>query len=159
MRFFRRLAAPMVILSLVTLACAMPGLGNNQLSPQAGAFPLVAITNPTAGQKLELGREVQILSTAADPEGIVRVELLVDGKVIWVDANADPQPGTPFIVAQPWTPDLPGSHVIQVRAYDKDNTGGESAAVTVEVLAASAQGQVSLPRGARPIAFLEKVRV
>lgn len=138
MRFFRRLIFPGVIIGLVGLACALPGLGNDRPSPEAASL-VVMITQPTAGQKLELGRELQILSTAEDSAGIVRTELLVDGQVIWVDANADPQPNIPFIVAQPWTPTAPGSHVIQARSYNKNNVTGESAPLTVEVVAASAQ--------------------
>ncbi len=138
MRNFPHLTLAGILLCLTSLACALPGFGNSQPTP-AEAGPAVAITDLTPGQRLELGRELQILSTAEDPTGIVRTELLVDGQVIWVDANADPQPNVPFIVAQPWTPTAPGSHVIQARAYNKNNVTGESAPLTVEVAAASAQ--------------------
>ena len=138
MRFFRHLTFAGILLCLVGLACALPGFGNSQPTP-SGTGPTVAITDLTPGQRLEVGHELQILSTAEDPAGIVRTELLVDGKVLWVDANADPQPNVPFIVAQPWTPTVPGTHLILVRAYNKNNVAGESAPLTVEVAAASAQ--------------------
>jgi hypothetical protein len=122
----------------VSMACAIPGLSSEQPISN-DTTPLVTISSPSTDQKIELGSEVEILSTAVDAAGIVRTELVVDGQVIWVDGNADPQPNTPFIVAQPWTPDVAGSHVIQVKAYNMSNLTGQSEPLAVEVLAASAQ--------------------
>jgi len=122
----------------ISLACAFPGLNRNQPAATESA-PLVTISSPVAGQKLEMGQAVDVLSTSVDAAGVVRTELLVDGQVVWVDANADPQPDTPFIVAQPWTPEQTGSHVIEVKAYNRDNLAGQSNPLTVEVIAASAQ--------------------
>jgi hypothetical protein len=113
-------------------------LGDSQPSAEATA-PVVTITSPASGQSFELGSRVEILSSAVAPQGVVRTELIVDGEVVWVDANADPQPGAPFIVAQPWTPDVPGSHLIQVTAYNPDNLPGSSEPLTLEVAAPSAQ--------------------
>jgi hypothetical protein len=42
-------------------------------------------------------------------------------------------------VAQTWPAELPGSHVIQVTAYNTDNVAGQSEPLTVNVIAASAQ--------------------
>ncbi len=135
---FRFLLVLPVMLVFLSLACSIPGLSNNQ--PVANeSVPVVTISSPAAGQEIELGGEVQVLSAAQDTEGIVRTELIVDGEVIWVDANADPQPDEPFIVAQPWLPNVPGSHVIEIKAYNKDNVSGQSEPVTVQVKAASAQ--------------------
>ena len=132
--FFR--AITLIMVAVTGLACAIPGLGDDP--PAAGdAGPVVTVSSPTDGQQLEPGVEIQILSTSLHAEGIVRTELLVDGEVIWVDANAQPQPDTPFIVAQPWTPDLPGSHVIQVRAFNPANVSGQSEPVVVDVVAAA----------------------
>jgi len=121
----------------IGLACAFPGLNRNQPAATESA-PLVTISSPVAGQKLEMGQAVDVLSTSVDAAGVVRTELLVDGQVVWVDANADPQPDTPFIVAQPWTPEVPGTYIIQVNAYNTDNSVGTSESLTIEVVAVSA---------------------
>lgn len=127
-----------ILILVVSVACAVPGLNRNQPEP-AGTTPVVTISSPVAGQKLEVGQTVDVLSTSVDTSGVVRTELVVDGQVVWVDANAAPQPDTPFIVAQPWTPEQTGSHVIEVRAYNLDNTAGQSNPLPVEVVTASAQ--------------------
>jgi hypothetical protein len=122
----------------LNIACSIPGLGDSRPGGIA-AGPVVTISSPTSGQDFQLGSQVEILSSAVDPQGIVRTELVVDGEVVWVDANADPQPEAPFIVAQPWTPAVRGSHVIQVTAYNADNVPGSSAPLTVNVAAPAAQ--------------------
>jgi len=48
------------------------------------------------------------------------------------------------LVAQPWTPETPGSYIIQVRAYNTANVVGESEALKVEV-AFSAQAIEETP--------------
>jgi hypothetical protein len=121
-------------MTIAGLACAIPGLGNEPPSPKAGG-PVVTISSPTSGQVLEPAGEIKIQSTSLDPEGVTRVELVVDGEVIWIDANAQPETNTPFIVAQLWTPTVPGTHVIQVRAYNAANVAGQSDPVTVNVVA------------------------
>lgn len=126
-----------IFVALVT-ACSIPGIND---TPPAGSTsaPVVTISNPANGQDFQLGSQVEVLSSAVDPQGIVRTELEVDGEVVWVDANADPQPETPFIVAQPWTPTVAGSHIIQVTAYNADNVPGSSAPLTINVAAPAAQ--------------------
>ncbi len=133
-----------IILTAVSLACAIPGLGNNQPAA-SGTGPVVTISSPTAGQKLEPGREIKVQSSSVDAVGVARVELVVDGQVVWVDANAQPEPGTPFIVAQPWLPETPGSHVLQIRAYNTANVAGQSEPLTVAVVAAAQAADDSLP--------------
>ncbi len=118
----------LTILFITGLACAIPGLNGSSDAP-----PSVAISKPAAGQQLAVGQQTSIESVSIDPQGVARVELLINGQVVWVDANAQPQADTPFIVAQPWTPAVPGRYVVQVRAYNTGNTAGESPALTVEV--------------------------
>jgi len=122
-----------IFIALVVLACAIPGLGDNSTSQ-----PAVAISSPSAEQKLEVGRETTVESVSVDAEGISRVELAINGETVWVDANANPEPDIPFIVAQPWTPEVPGTYIIQVNAYNTDNVAGESKPLTVEAVAVSA---------------------
>ena len=138
LRQFRFLITFLLTLVMLSPACAVPGIiGDQPVANDAG--PVVSVSSPTTGQEIELGRELQVLSVAQEAGGIARTELVVDGEVIWVDANADPQPGEPFIVGQPWTPDVPGSHVIEARSYNRDNASGQSEPVTVNVVVLSAQ--------------------
>ncbi|MBN1217722.1 MAG: hypothetical protein JXM69_02245 [Anaerolineae bacterium] len=139
-------AAMLIALVTITLACSVPSTGGGDTPVSVGRVPQVTISQPSAGAKLELGQEVKIQSTSIDIQtGIVRVELVIDNQVIWVDANPHPQPNEPYLVAQPWTPQLPGSHVIQVRAYNADNVPGQTEPLVVEVVAsAQAVGETAL---------------
>jgi hypothetical protein len=126
-----------VILAIIVmfgLACSVPRVTGDDPA-QSASTPQVTIASPSAGQKLEPGQEIKVQSTSVDATtGIVRVELLVDNKVVWVDANPEPQANTPYIVAQSWTPDIPGNHVILVQAYNVDNATGRSEPLVVEVI-------------------------
>jgi hypothetical protein len=130
-----RTVITILTLTLIPLACAIPGLGSDQPTVDAGG-PQVTISSPSAGDNLEPNREVTVQSISVDSAGgVVRVELSVDGQVIWVDANPDPQPDVPYIVSQPWTPTTPGSHMIQVRAFNVANVAGQSEPLSVGVVA------------------------
>ncbi len=119
------------------LACNLPGL--NSTPANTGNKPSVTISNPAANAQLAAGQAITVTSASIDPaSAVARVELVVDGQVVYVDANANPNPGQPFIVAQPWTPSGPGPHTMQVKAYNQNNASGESAALPVQVVAAQA---------------------
>lgn len=149
MRFGKSLTiCGLISIMLTGLACAGLGVGQNTVA--TGSGPKVTLVQPTAGQKLAPGQEVKVQSTSFDPaSGIVRVELVIDNQVIWIDANPQPQPDTPYVVAQPWTPQLPGNHVIQVRAYNQANLAGQSDPLMVEVTA-SAQTIPDTPTVVQP---------
>jgi hypothetical protein len=70
-----------------------------------------------------------------DPDGIQRVELWVDNTLTRVDAN--PQPGSPYIVAQAWQSTSLGPHTILVKAFDTQGTEGQSASILINVEAAA----------------------
>ncbi len=127
---------------LMLLACgSIPGFSQ----PPAGNPPSAAISSPGANQQFTAGEAVQVKSVSVGEQGVVRVELVVDGAVVWVDANAQPQPNTPFIVQQPWTAAAPGPHTIMVRAFNQNNLAGESEPVTVQVLAAPVAAETAAP--------------
>ncbi len=148
------------LILLAGLACSLPGLGG---SPEAttGSAPVVTISQPAGGQNFSVGQEVLVQSTAVDVSGIERVELVVDGETVWVDANAAVAPDVPFIVAQPWIPTVPGSHVIQVQAHNAEGQMSRSEPLTVQVVEAGepvAQGPTaSPPATATPVAPIEDV--
>src|SRR5262245_60833804 len=123
---------------LLSLLLAAPGctLGASTPTPAPASQLLVAVSHPKVGERLDTGQEIKVQSTSVDPAGIARVELVINGETIWVDANAQPQPNTPFIVTQPWRPTTPGWYLIQVRAYNLDNLFGESPPLQIQVTAA-----------------------
>ena len=121
-----------ILLLIIMTACAVEG---EKETPEVVevAGPLVTISQPAAGQTLPLGSEVNVLSTSVGERGISRVELLINEQVVRVDANSQPEANTPFIVAQPWRPETPGSYNIQVRAFNTANIAGQSAVVIVNI--------------------------
>jgi hypothetical protein len=128
----------LIVIVTVSLACTLPRPGGNEPSVASASEPVVTITNPSPGQKLEPDTEIKVQSTSIDPaRGIARVELMVDNQVVWVDANPQPEANTPYLIAQPWTPEVPGSHVIQVRVYNTDNLAGQSEPLVVQVIASA----------------------
>jgi hypothetical protein len=115
-----RIAAPVGILLLVSLACSV---GAATPVSQANA-PTVNITSPVAGQILPVGQPISVNSTSVGPDGIQRVELWVDNAQLRVDNN--PSQDSPYIVTQTWQSDTAGTHVIVVKAFDVHEVVGES---------------------------------
>jgi uncharacterized protein YgiM (DUF1202 family) len=116
-------------------------------SPGATASPTVAITFPQAGSTLSLGQQIVVQSMAANPKGVARVELWVDGQV--VNSQVVAPTSTSYSAGQPWTPAVAGSHAIEVRAYGVDNAVSVSSQVVVTVAQGTplAGGQLASPLG------------
>ncbi len=96
--------------------------------------PVVTISNPRPNDQIPVNTEIKVQSTSTDETGISRIELLIDGEILWRDANPEPEPNTPYIVVQPWQPTTPGTYNVQVRAYNTAEQIGESAAIIVNVI-------------------------
>ncbi len=126
---FREIATAVVILVLVTMACGPLGGGE--------AGPSVTITAPPSGTSVQIGEEVQIVSTAAADKGVARVEVLVNGQQV---RSVTPPEGNPttFTVSIPWTPVVEGEVTISVIAYDTEDNASEPAAITLQVVAGAA---------------------
>lgn len=120
-----------IALGLTLAACTVPGITPSPAEPKS--TPAVTLSYPETGQVFQVGEEVKVQSASVDTEGVARVELLVNGEVVRIDANAQPQPNTPFIVAQPWLPDIPGSYLVQVRVHNSAGGAAETSPLTVEV--------------------------
>lgn len=131
MRKLFKQTAVTIVLAAAALACSIPGFSPAQETEK----PAVALSSPTNGQTLPVGQETKVQSVSVDVQGVARVELLINGQVVWADANAKPESNTPFIVAQPWTPDAPGKYLVQARAYNTADIAGQSEPVTVNVVA------------------------
>ncbi len=140
----RSLSLYVILFTLVTLLAACAGSDSQNGQPaDDGPAPTAIVTSPLEGEVLGVGKAVKVASTSQGERGIARVELTVNSQVIRVDANPNPEPDTPYLVAQSWTPETPGTYIIQVRAYNTVNVVGESEAVMVEVGKMSAQAVVT----------------
>lgn len=124
----------LVAASLVVLACDASTL--TSLVPGGVARPTVAIQSPTTGATFKAGDEVQIQSTAADANGIVRVELSVDGQMVSTETPPIPQGQASFSVVQKWKA-TEGTHTISVRAYNASGAGSDPAILSLSVSAGS----------------------
>lgn len=123
-----------LLLVTMTTACALAGNATS-ISESESNEPRVTISSPTANQTFAEGEPVGVVSTAVDAEGIVRVELWADGQLVHTSANPQgPQANAPYLANQSWTPDKPGHHVLEVRAYNPANVVGKSEQVYVEVM-------------------------
>lgn len=99
--------------------------------------PIISISSPADGSTFAVGQQVLIQSSAADDEGISRVELLVNSLPVRTDPPAEGTPTT-FAIAQPWFPASSGDFVIQVIAYNTQNEASLPASITLHVVASGA---------------------
>jgi uncharacterized protein YraI len=125
-------------LFLATLACS--------LSTVAPTPPSVIITFPQPGTSFPRGREVVVQSVAAvtDGRGIARIELWADGQIVNTQA-VNPPTGT-YTASQPWLATVPGSHILEVRAYNLDNVSSNPAQVVI-VVTEEAEATPLVPSG------------
>ncbi len=132
-----------VVAGLLILACDASTV--TSLLSGGVARPTVAIQSPTAGASFKAGDEIQVQSTAADPNGVVRVELSVDGQIVATDAPPIPQGQASFSVIQKWKA-TEGTHTLSVRAYNVSGAGSDPAIISVNV----AGGSVALASPSAP---------
>jgi uncharacterized protein YgiM (DUF1202 family) len=78
-----------------------------------------------------------ITFTVADVKGVAQVELSVDGQPIHVE-TVNPSVNS-FAGNKAWTPDKPGSHVVELRAFNVDNEPSDPAQVFVTVTGAGGE--------------------
>lgn len=92
--------------------------------------PTVIIVSPPSGSQYRENEPVAVQSISTDSTGIVRVELLVDGKVVRADPS--PAPQVSFTLIQTWQA-TPGTHTLSVRAYNAAGAVSDPAAITIAV--------------------------
>lgn len=131
----------------VTSAQATISFLEAQLTP-GYSQPFVIISFPQPGQEVEQRQQVNVQFEATDEQGISRVELLVDDQIVSAN-DYIPQPGSVFVAKVTWIPDKPGTHVLQVRAYNPANTVGNSDSIVVQV-APAATAAISEPAPMTP---------
>jgi len=94
--------------------------------------PGVVLTAPTNGAAVS--GNVNVTATASDAIGVERVELLLDGALLGVDASA------PYAIVWNSSTASDGAHVLQARAFDLAGNVGTSAQVNVTVSGGSGGG-------------------
>jgi len=115
---------------LLLLAACLPG--------RAPSKPTVTIVAPAPGAQLEAGKETVVQATATDKAGILRVELWVDGTLANTVSVPSGQAQPSFLASFTWTPSSPGSHTLEVRAYNVKGAMSAPTAVIVNVTGAVA---------------------
>ena len=139
----------LALLILTLAACAAPASQPAVLS--------IRIDEPPSHTEVAAGQSVLIESTATDAAGIVRVELLVDGKV--VKTSEAPGPQKSFNVVQPWTAEGAGEHTVSVRAINTANVMSAPAAITLIVTTAAAPTRAPAPTAAPAITATRAITV
>jgi tetratricopeptide (TPR) repeat protein len=96
--------------------------------------PAVIINSPTSGFIAELGARVDVVTTAIDDNGVVRVELLVDDVPYAVDETPDGAALSPYSLTQRWIASEAGEHTLSVRAFDSEGNASETVSIAVQVI-------------------------
>ncbi len=118
MIFLSALLALLALTGIVALASAAPLLQDDG--------PIVIINRPPSNSAYILGDIISIESVSASPVGIVQVDLLVDGNVVHSDQTPGDLPQVQYSLIQRWIANLPGTHVVTVRATDSENRVGQA---------------------------------
>lgn len=105
---------------------------NNQV-PATVNPPAVTIITPATGAQMEVGAPLTVQATAVDNKGVLRMELWADGALVAQENSPAAEGRSPFLVNFVWTPQAPGPHTLDVRAYNVDNLSSAPVAVTVTV--------------------------
>lgn len=121
----------LVFLSALLLSCSS--------APSSGK-PTVQIIAPPYGATFSQGENVGVQSRSADPNGVARVELYLDGQL--VDTKLPPIGQQQFNVIQTWTATKLGAHTLAVRAFNGSGGMGEA---TIPVAVTAGQTQPTTP--------------
>ncbi len=123
----------------LTIPPALPAQFQSTPTPTATiqSIPSVIIVSPVADQEFTFGELIPVVSKSADPQGITRIDLMVNGKLLARISNMKPQTHRTRTASQLWLPEIVGSQVLQVIAYNAAGVTGESELVFVQVLPAT----------------------
>lgn len=139
----KRIFYPAILFLALLLAACQQGQNQTPTTSAQASRPNVVIVSPASNAAFEVGSEVQVQSTSADAQGIVLVELLVDGQTVQNSPTPNGQPQAQFSVIQTWTPLAPGNHVITVKATNAQLGTGE-ASISVNVIAKTSLATATL---------------
>ncbi len=133
---------------LILGACTAPAGGSVPSKPTA------LILAPASGSTFIEGETVSVQSVSADPAGITRVELQIDGQTVTESRPPNPQGEVQFTVIQTWQAAGVGPHILLVRAFNAAGVSGEQS-IPIAVNASTAVQPTDAPSA--PTATLELV--
>ena len=96
--------------------------------------PTVVVSSPENLTEVQVGADVEVVSTATDAKGVTRVELAVDGVLFSTQTSTNPQGETSWTVTQTWVATAPGTHSLTVTAYNAAGLASDPWAVALRVV-------------------------
>lgn len=140
------LVGGLVLAVLIFLLAAAAFWYFNRTAPagQTASIPAVTIVSPPNGAQVPINQPVTVQATASDQQqGVVRIELWVDG-ALTSQQPSQAAGGEPMLLLNiPWTPTIPGNHVLEVRAFNAANQQNQTALVTIVAVAPTTTTQPS----------------
>lgn len=137
-------AAAVALLNLRGDGFRLPG----EADESAAEEPLVIILSPTEGTaEATVGQPFVVQAAGSDPTGVLRMDLIVDGRIIDSQYAPEETPLPVFTVTYEWTPDQAGAVIVGVVAYRANGVSSQPAELTVNV----APAQVSVIHAAVPV--------
>lgn len=126
------------ILALVIVVLAIAAASAYLLTRGRGSAladaPAVVITAPVAGSDVQVNQPVTIQTTASAPSGVKRIELWVSG-VKTAEATSPVAQGQPTLTASfQWTPQVPGTYTLEIRAFNVNEVVSAPTMVTVNAV-------------------------
>ncbi len=122
-----------ILFALALLACDLSSLAT--LTTTSAPKPVAAIQSPPNGSEFREGDEILFQSNASNKTGIARIELIVDGVIVRTDTPPLAGQET-FLLIQKWTATA-GTHLIVVRAYNRQGVASEPATIAINVASAA----------------------
>lgn len=107
--------------------------------------PVVVIQSPPSGSQFHQDEEISVQSSSTDAKGVVRVELLVDGVVVDVDASPTASGQSSFTLLQSWKATNTGTHTLLVRSYNRSGIASDPTAISVTILQGVALSDLPAP--------------
>src|SRR6186997_1910938 len=114
----KRVFSLFVLLTLALVAAACQQQTPTPTPSTGTRKPTVIITTPPSNASVQTGDEVKIQSVSASSDGIVLVELMVDGQSVQNSPTPNGTPQQQFSVIQNWNAGTIGSHTVTVKATD-----------------------------------------
>lgn len=137
-----------VVGSLIAASLILSGCSLGAAKPAE-----IKIVSPTNNASVRVGQGLNIQWTAKG-DNISMIEVVITNQPYAQVATQDPKKGVPEFNAQvPWTPLQPGTHSIQVKAYNPDNKViGQSDLVVLTAQGALPTATAVVPPTAVPVA-------
>jgi len=135
---------------IVVVALLLSGVLACDFGGGAGtAKPRVTLESPPSAIELEVGQQVQIVCIAEDPNGVVSVELAVDGVLYATQDSPNPEGEPQWKFVETWAAKVaPGTHTLTITAHNVDQVASDPVTISVTVVAGAAPeatGAVTLP--------------